>query len=106
MGKFWVLIIYLGKKSFYDKSGVKVQCICPAFANTGILEDLGTDAMAGKLRSVKKKLRECALAGNEIKITNCFKNPLQNIQIDNNTNFIQHQKNHFLGQPKLFPWEL
>jgi hypothetical protein len=40
--------------------------------------------MAGKSRSAKKKSRKCALAGNKIKITNCFKNPLQNIQIDNN----------------------
>jgi len=36
----------LGKKSFLKKSGVKVQCICPAFADTAILEDIGTDALA------------------------------------------------------------
>ena len=46
--KFELHIVYLGKKSFLKKSGVKVQCICPAFADTGILEDIGTDALAGK----------------------------------------------------------
>jgi len=41
----------LGKKKVLKSTGVRVQCICPAFADTGILEDVGTKTMT----EVKKK---------------------------------------------------